>query len=115
MLPPLSVLYSAIAVLFTSAGYLGIRGCASEQEATALRAELQTTKDNLQRCSAATAVVQAELAKQTAEINNYNIQAQYYKKQLETKYTLPPALSQPCTGGDFSFVNGMLMKQGSGR
>lgn len=106
------ILYSIIAVIFSTAGYLGIRGCSQSDEINSLRAQLITAQQDLQRCTTNQAVIQAELAKQANEINRYNSLASRYKKELDTKYTIPPVLPQEPCKFDFSVANELLTKQG---
>lgn len=107
-----SILYSIIAVLFSSTGGLVIKSCSTSTELTTLQTKYNQLQDENVRLLTNQAVIQNELTKQSKQIELYNNLAGRYHKELEAKYTTPTPPPQPCNF-DFTFANSLLYKQGT--
>lgn len=109
-----SFLLGIITLTTGGLGTLGIKACSQTNEIQTLQQQLTETKQKLSEREINLAVIQADLARQSAEINKYNSLADRYRKELETKYEIPTASQQPCSY-DFTLMNNLLSKQGTRR
>lgn len=106
------VLASLLALMTTGTGSLFLKSCSQNQELSTLRTKYTTLQEDYSRAQGNLAHIQSELTRQASEISRYNNLASQYKRELETKYTLPSYQQQDCTF-DFTLANTLLSRQGN--